>query len=263
MGLHVGTLAVTAAGLALLGVFVAHQRRTDRPVVDLSLFGARNFAWGNAATFAFGIAFSAMFLSSILFLTSVWHWSVLRAGFGIAPGPLLVAVLAPNMGRLAMRIGQRPLVVTGGLLYASSGLWRLAFLGEHSDYVRDYLPSMLLSGVGVALCVPQLASVVGQTLPPNRLGVGAAVNQAFRQFSGTIGVAVAVALTTGAGGVSDQLVRYDRVWWVLVLGGLATSLIAVPLRTGNRAAVAAWPPPAVPTPAIATPAIPTPAIPID
>jgi hypothetical protein len=46
--------------------------------------------------FAFGIAFSAMFLASILFITEVWGWSILKAGFGVAPGPALVAVLAPD-----------------------------------------------------------------------------------------------------------------------------------------------------------------------
>ena len=54
-----------------------------------------------------------MFLSSILFLTDVWQWSILKAGWRVAPGPLMVAVLAPFMGRLAARIGQRPLLLAG------------------------------------------------------------------------------------------------------------------------------------------------------
>jgi MFS family permease len=185
-----------------------------------------------------------MFLSSILFLTSVWGWSILRAGFGVAPGPLLVAVLAPQMGRVAARIGQRPLLVAGGLAFAVGGLYRLLFLGADVAYARDYLPSMLFTGIGVALCLPQLASVVGQSLPANRLGVGGAVNQALRQFAGTIGVALAVGLTAGATSLDDTLARYDRVWWVLVAGGLATTVLAAPLRTGARAA-AASPPAAV------------------
>ena len=76
---------------------------TPAPAMDLSLFESHNFRWANAATIVFGIAFSAMFLSSILFLTSVWNWSILEAGFGVAPGPLLVALLAPRFGKLAAR----------------------------------------------------------------------------------------------------------------------------------------------------------------
>lgn len=101
--------------------------------------------------------------------------------------------------------------------------WCLASLGAHCrpDYVTDYLPSMLFTGLGVALCLPQLSSVVGQSLPLNRLGVGGAVNQAFRQFGGTLGV--------GPRHWSHRPV--DRVWWILILGGLATTLLSIPLDT--------------------------------
>jgi hypothetical protein len=90
---------------------------------------------------------------------------------------------------------------------------------------------MVLTGFGVALCLPQLSSVVGQALPPDRLGVGGAVNQALRQFAGTIGVALTVGLTAGATGLDDALARYDQVWWVLIAGGLLTSALSLPLRT--------------------------------
>ena len=95
-----GTLAVAAA---LLIGFVAHQQRTDAPVLDLELLSIPNYRWANVATFAFGIAFTAMFLGSLLFLEEAWGYSTLRAGLGVTPGPLLVAILAP-----AVREAGRP-----------------------------------------------------------------------------------------------------------------------------------------------------------
>ncbi|MGI9615179.1 MAG: MFS transporter [Acidimicrobiales bacterium] len=136
------TVASLGLGLVALVGFVASQRKSQAPVLDLELFAIRNFAWGNAASMVFGLAFIAMFFGSILFLTDVWDWSVLAAGSGIAPGPLLVAILAPQMGRLAGRFGQRPLLIAGGVFFAIGGLWRLAFLGPQVDYLFDYLPSM-------------------------------------------------------------------------------------------------------------------------
>ena len=232
------TVASIVAGVVVLCVFVAHQARTPAPAMDLSLFESHNFRWANAATTVFGIAFSAMFLSSILFLTSVWHWSILEAGFGVAPGPLLVALLAPRFGKLAARIGQRPLVVIGGLVYAAGGAWRLLTFGSEPAFATAYLPSILLTGTGVALCIPQLSSVIGQSLPPNRFGVGGAVNQALRQLGGTLGVAVTVGITSGATGIDDALARYDRVWWIIVAGGVLTTLLSIPLRTALRGAPA-------------------------
>lgn len=225
-----GTLAALGVGAGLLGAFVLHQRRTDAPALDLDLFGIVNFRWGNLAMLVFGVAFSAMFLGSILFLTQVWGWSILEAGFGVAPGPALVAVLAPRFGALAGRIGQRPILIAGGISYALGGAYRLAMLGSDSNYVVDYLPSMLLTGVGVACCFPQLSSVVAQALPQNRIGIGGASLQAVRQFGGTFGVALTIAFLGGGTGL-DPLAAFDRVWWLIVAGGVATSVLVLPMRT--------------------------------
>lgn len=225
------TLGVIGIGALGVGAFVLHQLRTPAPALDMALFGIRNFRWGNAATVTFSIAFTSMFLSSILFLTAVWEWSILKAGLGVAPGPFLVACLAPFVGRLAGQVGQRPLLLVGGLLYAIGGLWRLLTLDETVAYATDYLPSMLFTGLGVSLCLPQLSSVVGQSLPPDRLGVGGAVNQAVRQFGGTFGVALTIGLLAESTGVADAVGRFDRVWWVIIAGGLSTAALALPLRT--------------------------------
>jgi len=192
-----------------------------------------NFMWGNLSRFAFGLAFSAMFFGSILFLTNIWGWSILKAGFGVAPGPALVAGLAPMTGRLAGRIGQRPIILVGGLLFAAGGLHRITLLGSEIDYLGDYLPGMILSGIGVAFCLPQLASVVAQTLPPNRHGVGGAALQAVRQFGGTFGVALTIAFLGAPGLLADALTGFDRIWLLTLIGGVATSLLALPLRTGR------------------------------
>jgi EmrB/QacA subfamily drug resistance transporter len=241
------TVTPIAIGAVALALFVLHQRRTPSPTIDPALFGIRNFAWANASTIVFATAFTSMFLSSILFLTTVWGWSILAAGFGVAPGPLLVAMLAPFMGRLAGRVGQRPLILIGGVLYAIGGLWRLVMLGPESNYAVEYMPSMLFTGFGVALCLPQLSSVVGQALPPNRSGVGSAVNQAFRQFGGTFGVALTIGFLAEPTGIVDAMANFDRVWWVIILGGLTVSALAVPLQT--RPATRLAPAPSTPVPA--------------
>lgn len=225
------TLAALAGGVLVGVLFVAHQRRTAAPALDLDLFRIPNFAWANASTLAFGIAFSAMFFGSILFLTEVWGWSTLAAGFGVSPGPALVALTAPRFGRLSASIGQRPLLIAGGLSFAVGGLWRLLALDGQSAYVTDYLPSMLFTGLGVALILPQLSSTVGQALPPNRFAVGGGANQSIRQFGGTLGVALTIAATGQATSMSDALAGFDRVWWLLVAGGVLTSVLSLRLRT--------------------------------
>ena len=231
------TAFVTSA--LLFVAFVAHQRRTVAPALDLELFRIRNFAWADAASFVFGAGFTAMFFGSFLFMHQVWGYSVIRTGLGVTPGPILVALLAPRFGRLAGRVGQRPLLLLGGLVFASGGVWRLLVVDATPRYVVGFLPSMLLTGLGVALCIPQLSSVVAQALPPNRAGVGGAANQALRQFGGTLGVALTIAFVAEPTSVTAALANFDRVWVLLVVAGVLTSLCAVPLRTSQRPPAAA------------------------
>ena len=177
----------------------------------------------------FAIGFSAMFLGNVLFLTGVWHYSILRAGMAISVGPLIVAVTAPLFGKLAGRVGQRRLLIPGGLIWASSGLLLINRVTLQPDYVGRYLPSVILSGLGVALCLPQLSSAAVQGLPPHRFGSGAAVSQAVRNLGATLGVSAAVAFTAGLTAVPRALDAFHHVWWLLVISGVSVSILTTQL----------------------------------
>jgi MFS family permease len=223
------TIATIVGGLIALGVFVQRSRRAPNPLVDLDLFHLEGVRLGNLAMFAFAISFAAMFFGNIQFLTGVWGWSVLRAGFAVAPGPLMVAVLAPIAGRVAARRGQRVLLVPGGLIYAAGPLWLLTHATVVPDYVGVYLPSTILTGLGVALCLPQLSSVAVQQLPPDRSATGSAISQSVRQVGTTLGVALFVALI-GTPGPLQVLERFHHVWLLIATGGVTVTLVATRLR---------------------------------
>lgn len=223
------TLVTLCVGIAMAVAFVVHQRVTEAPVLNLDLFSIPTFRWCNLAGVAFGVAFTAMFLGSILYLTEVWGWSILEAGIGIAPGPAFVAVLAPRFGTLAGRVGQRPILIAGGVLYALGGAYRLVALGAEPDYFVDYLPSVVLTGIGVACCLPQLSSAVAQSLPANRIGIGGASLQSARQLGGSFGVALAVAFIGRPSGIAEAVANFERVWWVIIVGGAATAALVARL----------------------------------
>jgi Na+/melibiose symporter-like transporter len=147
--------------VALVGVFVWRCARVPNPLLDLRLFEARNFRWANAGTLVYATGFNAMFLGNVLFLTRVWHYSIMRAGLAIAIGPLIVACTAPFFGRLAGRIGQRRLLIPGGLVWASGGLVLLARITTTPSYVTHYLPAIVLTALGVSLAA-QLSSAAVQ-----------------------------------------------------------------------------------------------------
>jgi len=245
------TIGVICGAFLVLGWFVRRSLSVSHPALDLRMFANPGFRWANIATAAFTIGFTATFFAQIQFMTGVWHYGIVHAGLAMIPGPVVVIVLAPQLGRVAGRYGQRALLVPGGLVYAASGALLLASLGTGATWVSDMLPASLLAGLGVSMVVPHLTSAAVQGLPPDEFGAGSAVNQAIRQLGATFGVALTVALL-GTVTPVNALAHFQRVWWLLLGSGVLTSLAAGALPRRTRSVrVASDLPPVSDAPALA------------
>lgn len=217
-----------AAGLGVLLAFVAWARSTPHPALDLSLFADRTYRYVNAATLAFGIAFAMMFFGLFFFLMQVWHYPLPKAGLAVSPGPLLVVPVAIAAGRWAARIGHRPLLVGGGLLYAAGGLWLYLRAGAEADFPGVWLPGMFLTGTAVGMVLPSLSGAAVARLAPARFGVGSAVNQAVRQMGAVLGVAATVAMV---GQAHPRLEDFQHLYAAHIGLALLTALICLRVDT--------------------------------
>src|SRR5450755_19668 len=95
-------VAAVACGAAM----VARSRRHHAPVIELSRLRSRAFSGTFAASILYYAGFGAFVLNSVEFLTGVWHYSAVRAGLAIGPGPLMVLPFARLVSpRLAARLG--------------------------------------------------------------------------------------------------------------------------------------------------------------
>ena len=97
----------------------------------------------------FSLGFYAVLLANILFLTLVWGYSTLSAGFAVTPGPLMAALSSALAGRVIDRFGQRVSAVPGGLLFALGCLLFATGLGSSPAYLSEFLPGDVLTGIGV------------------------------------------------------------------------------------------------------------------
>jgi EmrB/QacA subfamily drug resistance transporter len=224
----VGHVAVAVIGVFCVGLFLAWARVAEAPLVDLTLFSHRTYAFVNLATFTYGIAFAMMFFTFFFYMRAIWHYSLPLAGVAIAPGPLLVAPVAVLSGRIAARFGHRPLLVGGALVYGCSGLWYLLIPGNEPAYLAHWLPGLLLAGVGTGMTLPSLSAAAVNRLPIHQYAVGSAVNQATRQIGAVIGVALTILLL-GHG----VLVRADftPVYAAHVTLAVITALLCLPVNT--------------------------------
>lgn len=228
---HGQIAAVAGAGLLAGVAFVLWARLHTAPLLDLSLFAHATYRYVNAATLAFGTAFSMMFLGFFFFMTGIWHYTLPQAGLAVTPGPLLVMPMAILTGRLAGRLGHRPFLVGGALLYACSGLWMLLVPGTEPDYLHHWLPGLLMSGIGVGLVLPSLSGAAVSRLPAEHYAVGAAFNQATRQIGGVLGVAITVGLL---GHASLTRTDFNALYGLHIGLAVLTALLCLPVSTRPR-----------------------------
>jgi EmrB/QacA subfamily drug resistance transporter len=241
-------VALFAAAALLLAVFIWQSARHPAPIIEPELLRVRAFAAANVAGVLFFVGFAAMLLGSVLFLTEVWHQSVLDAGLKIAPGPAAAALFAVPGGILGHRIGPRAVGVAGTLLFALGGVFWASRVGPEVHYAADFLPGMLIGGAGVGLVNPSLAGAATAQLPPARLATGSAILTMSRQLGSALGVALFVAVL-GTPGPADALGAFDDVWRLQVGAGLAAALSFA--LVGPVAARALAPAPATATEAAA------------
>ncbi|MFJ9917417.1 MFS transporter [Actinacidiphila glaucinigra] len=229
------TLRLLAVAVLSSAVFVLRSLRHPRPLFELDLLRLPRFGAANAGSLVFGVAFAIMLLSNVLWCQEVWHWSALRTGLALAPGPALVPFVTLLTARAAQRFGHGPLVATGGLLFAGGMVWYARFASVTPDYWRDMLPSQLLTGTGVGLALGTLVAAGVHAVPGHRAATGSALVNSVRQISTSVGVAVLVAIVgshIGAASLHD----FRIVWSVAAVLGLATSVFGVHLSRGGGSA---------------------------
>jgi EmrB/QacA subfamily drug resistance transporter len=216
-----------AAGLGML--FVLRSARHPAPVLELSILRVRAFALSSLSAALFFAAFAAMLLSNVLFLTDVWHYTAIKAGLLMTPGPLAAAAFAPLSGRLAARIGVGKVGALGAVLFVLGCLWWIWQIGAQPRYATEALPGMLVGGAGVGLVLPAFTIAAISTLPPTRLATGLGAQMMIRQIGATLGVAAFVAIL-GTPGPGDVLGAFDDTRWFMSASAVAAALALLLIR---------------------------------
>ena len=182
------TIAAFGGAMVILGVFGWWESRQAEPMLDLRLFKNPRFsAASGAVTMIFFALFGSLFIVT-QYMQSVMGYTALQAGLRYLPLAGMLMVTSPMSAKLAERIGTK-IVVTSGLLAVSLGLLLMLRLEAASGY-GPLLTSMLVLAFGMGLTMaPATESIMG-SLPPEKAGVGSAVNDTTREIGGALGVAV-------------------------------------------------------------------------
>jgi EmrB/QacA subfamily drug resistance transporter len=183
------TIGGFAAAAALFALFIAWERRTAEPMLDIGLFRIPRFtAASGSVTVAFFSLFGFIFLMTQYF-QFLKGYGPLSAGVHLLPVATSVGIASVLGTKLAVRFGTKLVVATGLLMVAGFYAWVASVVSPTTDY-GTIAAQMVLYGVGMGFTSAPATEAIMGVVPRHKAGVGSAVNDATRLLGGTLGVAV-------------------------------------------------------------------------
>jgi len=185
------------AGLIMLALFLAHERRTDHPMVPLGLFRSRNFAIGNLSTLLIygGLGASSFFV--VIFLQQVAGYSAVAAGLALVPITLVMWLLSRRFGALSDRIGPRLLMGLGPIVAGLGMVWMGRLSGD-VNYWTDLLPGVLVFSLGLSATVAPLTNTVLGAVPQHNAGVASGINNQIARVASLLAIAAIGAVVASS-----------------------------------------------------------------
>ncbi|MFI1680911.1 MFS transporter [Streptomyces sp. NPDC020607] len=235
------TALTVGAGLALLTVFVAVERRAAIPLVRLGILRSGPLVHANLSALLLAAGFFGFQFLVVLYLQELRDWSTLKTSFAmLALG--VDAVLSPLLTpRLVNRFGNAR-VIFGGLLLAALAYALFLPVGADWTYAMMF-PTLLLLGLAFSLAYGPLTIVATQGVAEREQGLAGALLYTSFQFGAAVGLSMVTAVNvaaTASSSPSDLLAGYRAALWAPLAAALLAVLVsAFGLRTKRGAPVVA------------------------
>lgn len=201
-----GVVGLFVASAVALGCFVALERRSTYPLLDVAAFRSPRFSGALVAAFLVSFGVFSIYFFTALYLAAVTGYGPARIALEFLP--MMVAMVATSViaGRIVARAGARaPLV--GGCAVGAIGT-AVSILCLRADPPSLWLmASLAVAGLGFSLCVVPITSIALGEVPPARSGMAASATNTSRELGAVFGVAVLGALVNANlhGDLTDRL----------------------------------------------------------
>lgn len=187
-----------ALSLALGVAFVNWERRTDSPMLDLTLFRRLPFTIGiSSGLLSYLVMFGVLFVVPFYLERGLAAGSA-QAGLELMVMPLALGVAAPISGRLADRVGSRPLTA-GGMALVAAGM---AVLGVVRPSTAGFLVLLVVVGAGLGLFTPPNNAAIMASVPAQQTGLASGVLNMTRGMGTALGLATTSLVFGMTGGQS-------------------------------------------------------------
>ncbi len=176
------------AGIMCGAIALFHQYRTPFPMINLGLFRSRVFSGANILTLLVWSGLGALLFYLPMLLIIGWKLPATYAGYAFGPFALVIALLAPRCGRLADRYGTRSMLTLGPIVVALAHLC-VALAIAYQKFLTGIVPSLLLLGVGMALCATPLSTAIMNSVEDMDAGSASGINNMLARLANLLAIA--------------------------------------------------------------------------
>jgi EmrB/QacA subfamily drug resistance transporter len=185
-------ISLTLISLGSLPLLVWTQKRSARPIIDISLFQSRQYTFALLVLVSHYLSHGPILLVAPFFLVNSLEFSASKMGVFLAGFVLGRVFCAPFAGHLSDRFGPRPFLLFGNCLTAMSLFW-LSTIGLNTADLALFL-ALSSAGVGSAFFEPVVTSTIMGSVQKERLGTASASVAMGRHIAFSVGVTLAGAI---------------------------------------------------------------------
>ncbi len=227
-------------GVLILLWFFLHIRSRERagkePLLSTHLFRNRVSNLGLVTQNIQWLILQGSFFVISVFLQTARGYNAIQTGLILTPATIGILLSSSIAGRLAQRRSQRTLI-RAGFVITLVGMLLLLFLASATSSILNFIPGLLLMGLGVGVMLTSSVNVVQSSFPEEDQGEISGLSRSVSNLGSSLGTAIVGSVLVSSVVSENQTYGLALITLVVIAGiGLVAALLLPPIPIQSETA---------------------------